>query len=122
MGDRMQAEAFQAHVLRRFLSKFDQSTTISDWIVCDLLEIVCDQLPDRINIDPLRDHVYWYVASRLDQLQHFPRFSTVLSSCPCLGKDLCLRAGNGTSPQPHRPSDSLPRKFKVADAADATIF
>lgn len=105
-----------------FWSSFKQSTSISDWIVCDLLEIVCDELPDRINIDHLRDHVYWYVAGRLDQLQHFPRFSTVLSSRPCLGKDLCLRAGNGTSTQPHKPSDPLPQRFKVEDAAGATIL
>ena len=115
MGDRLQADDFQAHVLKRFLAHFGPHTNISDSIICDLLEIVCDQLPDRVNPEPLKNHVYWYVAARLDKLRKFPRFSKLLCERASLGKDLCLRAGNSTISQPHKPSDPLPARFKIED-------
>ena len=113
MGDRLQADKFQGHVLRCFLSKFDSHTRLSDGIICDLLEIASDELPDRVDADPLKDHVYWYVAARMDKLRKFPRFGEILCLRAPLGKDLCLRAGNSTMSQPHKPSDPLPTRFKI---------
>ena len=112
LGDRLQATGFQIHVLKRFLKDFHYNTTISDWIVCDLLEVACDELPDRVNTDPLKDHIYWYVAGRLDRLGKFPRFADILCNRPSLGKDLCLRAGNSMMQQPPRPSGPAPIRFK----------
>ena len=112
LGDRLQANAFQVYVLKRFLKDFNSYTQLSDWIICDLLEVACDELPDRVNTDPLKAHIYWYVAARLDRLGKFPRFADVLCNRASLGKDLCLRAGNGTRSQPHRPSDPAPVRFK----------
>jgi hypothetical protein len=85
---------------------------MSDWIICDLLEVVCDELPDRVNIDPLKAHIYWYVAARLDRLRKFSRFVDILCKRASLGKELCLRAGNSNMSQPHRPSDPALPRFK----------
>ena len=115
MGERLQADGFQAYALRRFLADFGPYTNISGWIICDLLEIACDQLPDRVNPDPLKNHVYWYVAARLNKLRKFSRFSELLCERASLGKDLCLRAENSTMSQPHKPSDPLPTRFKIED-------
>ena len=113
MGDRLQADGFQGHVLRCFLANFGPYTKLSDGTICDLLEIASDELPARVDVDPLKDHVYWYVAARLDKLRKVPRFGEILCLRASLGKDLCLRAGNSTTPQPHKPSDPLPTRFKI---------
>lgn len=72
MGDRLQANAFQVYVLKRFLKDFNSYTQLSDWIICDLLEVACDNLPDRVNTDPLKAHMYWHMAARLDRRWKVP--------------------------------------------------
>ena len=103
--------------MKQFLKDFNSYAQISDWLICDLLEVACDELPDRVTVDPLKARIYWYVAARLDRLKKFSRFADILCDWASLGRDLCLQAGNSTMSQPHRPPDPAPVRFKEGGTA-----
>lgn len=112
LGERLQAHKFQHAVLRKFTSYFSSNTLLPDQGICDLLDIVCIELPDKINEDPLRAHVFWFAASRLSQLQKYDYFLRLLETHQDLGKNLYIRAGNAKVDQPRKPSGPLPARFK----------
>ena len=112
LGERLQAKNFQRAALRKFTSSLTKGTTIADQSVCELLEIACTELPERVNEDPLRAQIFWYAASRLTMLQDYDYFLQLLDVHKDLGKYLCVRAGSSTAPQPKKPSESLPLRFK----------
>lgn len=112
LAERLQAHKFQHAILRKFTSNFSSSTTIPDQGVCDLLDIVCTELPDKIEEDPLRVQVFWFAAYNLTQLQKYDYFLRLLGTHQDLGRYLCKRAGGGTSSQPRKPSEPLPVRFK----------
>ena len=78
LGERLQAHKFQYATLRKFTSPLTNHTSLPDQGVCDLLEIACTELPDRVNEDPLREQIFWYAASRLTQLQNYDYFLRLL--------------------------------------------
>ena len=112
LGDRLQAQRFQHAVLCKFTSFFTSNTNLLDQGICDLLEIVCEQLPEKSNEDPLRAQVFWYAACRLKNLQKYNYFRELLERQPDLGRFLCTRAGNSTASQPSKPSGPLLQRFE----------
>ena len=87
-------KGFQFATLRKFTASFTSRTTIADQGVCDLLEIACAELPERVDEDPLRAQIFWYAASRLTMLQDYDYFLQLLEIHKELGKYLCIRAGS----------------------------
>ena len=115
LGERLQAKDFQRAALRQFLTPSPPyaSFKLSDQCICELLEIACGELPERLEEDPLRAHIFWYAASRLKELQGFDYFLHLLDTYKELGKALCLRAGNGSGDQPRKPPEPPPQRFKA---------
>ena len=111
LGERLQAHKFQYATLRKFTSSLTNHSSLPDQGVCDLLEIACTELPDRVNEDPLRGQIFWYAASRLTQLQNYDYFLRLLEMHKYLGKYLCTRAGNSSTSKPKKPSEPLPLRF-----------
>ncbi|KAL8674154.1 MAG: hypothetical protein Q9168_001448 [Polycauliona sp. 1 TL-2023] len=62
LGERLQAHKFQFATLRKFTSSFGSQTSLSDQTVCELLDIACTELPERIHEDPLRAQIFWSVV------------------------------------------------------------
>ncbi|KAL9591265.1 MAG: hypothetical protein Q9179_007897 [Wetmoreana sp. 5 TL-2023] len=111
LGERLQAHKFQFATLRKFTSSFGSQTSLSDQSVCELLDIACTELPERIHEDPLRAQIFWYAASQLTRLQSYDFFLQLLDMHKDLGKYLCTRAGNSSNAKPTRPSEPLPVRF-----------
>ena len=111
LGERLQAQSFQSVILRKFTSSW-KSQRLPDQGVCDLLDIACTELPERINEDPLRAQIFWYAASRLTRLQEYDYFLRLLETHECLGKSLCVRAGDSSKNPPNGPSEPVPLRFK----------
>ena len=112
LGERLQASDFQYATLRKFTLSFPPRTPLPDQDVCDLLEIACAELPDKVNEDPLRAQIFWHAATRITQLQNYDYFLRLLEVHKELGKHMCIRAGNSNSTQPTKPSLPLPPRFK----------
>ena len=106
LGDRLQAPRFQLAVLRRFLDVFPfhiQMGNMSTHQICDLLEVACAELPEKVDEDKLRKTIFDFAAWRLADLQSDARFGPLLDKYSDLGKYLCLRAGRGQLPVVQRP-------------------
>lgn len=113
LGERLQAPRFQHATLLKFTKAFTNTVTVSEEHLCDLLEIVFVELPERVHEDPLRAQVFWCAASRLIQLQKNDYFVRLLEIHKQLGRFLCMRAGNNTNTvQPNKPSETLPSRFR----------
>lgn len=112
LGERLQAHKFQLAVLGRFTRSFTSSTSLPDQGICDLLDIICTELPDKINEDPLRAQVFWYAACRLTRLQGYDYFLRLLEMHKDLGRHMCIRANNSTASQPSKVLEPLPQRFK----------
>lgn len=111
LGERLLATKFQLATLQEF-TKSLASRSFPDQGICDLLEIACTELPERINEDPLRAQIFWYAAQRLTKLRNYDYFLRLLEMHKDLGKYLCIRAGNSPESQPTRSSEPLPTRFK----------
>jgi hypothetical protein len=105
LGERLQAHKFQLAALRKFTPSFGRKISLSDQCICDLLDIACAELPERIVEDPMRAQIFWYAASRLTHLQDYDYFLRLLQMHKELGRYLCTRAGNGTQSQPPGPPE-----------------
>ena len=112
LGDRLQAGDFQRAALNKFYLSFSKAS-LSDQTTCELLEIAHGQLPKRVNEDPLRAQIFWYAALRLTRLHKYSNFLQLLDEHRDLGKDLILRAGDGSKPQPQHRKEQLPAKFEA---------
>ena len=99
-------------MLQQFTAEFSRGLGLPDQAVCDLLEIVCLELPDKIEEDPLRAQVLWYGASRLTSLQKYPNFRTLLDTHDGLGRCICRWAGDCSYNQPQKPSNAKEHRFK----------
>ena len=115
LGERLQALSFQNVVLGGFSSEFADfyftTHNLENQYTCDLLQIACEELPDRAK-DPLRKEVFWYAASRLEHLQQYPAFVSLLDSEVTLGKNLCLQAANSKRARPKASPPEVPSKFE----------
>lgn len=116
MGERLRAERFQKAVLWKFATSFS-SATIPDQAICELLEIVCTELPELSKENGLRDLVFWYAASKLSSLKKYNIFQKMMQEMPDLGRYICMRAGNGTSEPPRnevkQPTSRFPAELDV---------
>ena len=111
LGERLQAKRFQKAALRKFTKCFDEDLLIADQAACELLEIACTEIPERVKGDQLAEQIYWYAASRLDSLKHYDYFIKLLDTYKGLAKEMCLRASSGAERQPHPECPSSPTKF-----------
>lgn len=112
MGERLQAERFQQAVLWKFSANFS-GTSIPDQAICELLEIVCTELPERSDEDSLRDLIFWYAAKRLSTLKKYTVFQQMLVDIPDLGRYLCMRAGDSSSGRPNTDAKQPTRRFQA---------
>ncbi|KAK8175106.1 hypothetical protein IWX90DRAFT_99752 [Phyllosticta citrichinensis] len=96
MGERIGAKRFQDACLWKFLRHFTRDSQIADSEVCQLLEIIVTELPERNdNENPLRSVVLWYAASKLSRLQKYSAFKNhLLNSYPDLGGQILMWAGD----------------------------
>lgn len=112
LGERLQARRLQLAILRKFILSFGAKTFLPDQCICDLLDVACTELPDRLVEDPLRAQIFWYTASQLGRLQGYDYFRHLLETNKDLGKHLCVWAGNTSKEQPGKTSGKLPPRFK----------
>ena len=111
LGERLQAKNFQHAVFEKFMKDFNAQTHIGDQGICDLLDVVCTELPERVQEDQLRAQVFWYAAGRLDSLKNYDYFVKLLETHGELGKEMCLRASPSVDIQPEYHSQPLVSKF-----------
>lgn len=108
LGERLQAVDLQNATLRKFTVFFPPKTPLPEQDICDLLEIACAELPDKVHEDPLRAQIFWYAATRLSELRKHDYFLRLLELEKDLGRYLCVRAGNSATVQPTRTALSIP--------------
>ncbi|MCJ1353341.1 MAG: hypothetical protein MMC33_003326 [Icmadophila ericetorum] len=118
LAERLQAKVFQRAALRQFTASFNSGLKIPDQSVCDLLDIACGELPERVEEDPLRAQIFWFAALHLTQLREYGYFLRLLDLYKDLGKMLCLRAGNGSQHQPGKTSEPVSQRFKAESIFD----
>ncbi|KAK8254555.1 hypothetical protein HDK77DRAFT_432577 [Phyllosticta capitalensis] len=94
LGDRLVAKRFQESVLWRFDLELRfpfEDENVSDDDLCDILEVAFSELPERPDVDPLQRRVARLGASRLFDLQKYPRFRDELSKdVPGITRRMCL--------------------------------
>jgi len=118
MGERLLAQGFQDSVLRIFIDNITRYTLDSSEL-CRLLTAACNNITERLypNDDPMREHIFWLAALELSNLQKSEDFRELLITQVELGRQLSLRAGNGTSIRPSNQFNSddeflMQRTFK----------
>jgi hypothetical protein len=101
MGERLLAHDFQDSVLRTFIDNV-KTYTLETSQLCQLLTTACNDITERQypKDDPMREHIFWLAASNLTRLQTSQEFQQLLIIQAELGRQLSLRAGNGTSAMP----------------------
>jgi hypothetical protein len=114
LGERLVASKFQSQILHKFASQISRHD-LADSEVCNLLEIACESITERVLEDPLCNHIFWYAARRLSQLQKYQRFQRQLIEFKDLGRHLCMRASNSQVSQP-----PIPPKNEVVFAPETT--
>ncbi|KAL2369202.1 hypothetical protein RJ035_003799 [Blastomyces gilchristii] len=72
----------------------EMGSRYSDTVVCDLLEIVETEMGYKAPDDPLGDRILWLAVQRLEKLQKFDRFASLLQEHQELAMHLCMRAGS----------------------------
>lgn len=117
LAERLQASRFQSTVLNELNTFFQgapyqERSVLPSQALCNLLEIACQEIPEKAVEDPLRAQIFWYAAQRLSTLQKDPCFRTLLDSQEDLGKNLCLWAGDSQRSRPTPPSNEVQHKFK----------
>jgi len=93
LGDRFEAENFQTACLSRYMENFNNPDLPSEENICDLLVIAAQELPERTAEDPLTEHIFWYAATRLTDLQKVDLFCQVLCDYPVIGRHLIMWVG-----------------------------
>ncbi|KAK8197017.1 uncharacterized protein BKA78DRAFT_70600 [Phyllosticta capitalensis] len=93
LGDRLVAKRFQESILWRFDLELNYAfvENVSDDDLCGILEVAFSELPERPDVDPLQRKVARLGASRLFDLQKYPRFKDELSKdVPEITRRMCL--------------------------------
>ena len=114
LGERLQAKDFQRIALQKFMEAFNDNLNLGDQAICDLLEIACTELPERVQEDQLKAQIYWYATRMLSSLKEYNYFVKLLDTHKGLGKEICLRASPGIDCQPSFDSQPLSSKFTPA--------
>jgi hypothetical protein len=111
MGERLSASSFQAHCLWRFTQSLGTNTAISEECVCDLLQIACTEITERVKEDPMRSQIFWYGGVTIAKLQKSGMFSQLLFEVPEVGKQLCLWVNLSQPPRPAMPNELEYKRF-----------
>ncbi|MCJ1308981.1 hypothetical protein MMC25_002636 [Agyrium rufum] len=115
LAERLQAQNFQQAALHKFTKSFGGNNSgprLNEKPICELLDIVCSELPERTNGDPLRDQVFWLAAREVESLRQHEYFKELLSKHVDLGRYLILRADNSRFRQPNKPSYRMPTRLE----------
>jgi hypothetical protein len=112
MAERLIAPGLQSHCLWRFTKPLTTDTKISEEVICDLLEIACTEIPERIKKDALRSQIFWYAGVKLSSLQKSDMFRQLLCDVPEVGHQVCLMVNQGQPPKPAMPNELNYDKFK----------
>lgn len=111
MGERLFARRFQAHCLWRFVNSLNASTTISEESICELLQIACAEITERVKEDPMRSHIFWLGGVKITHLQKSGMFCQLLCDITDLGRQLCLWVDRTQPPKPSMPSELQYTRF-----------
>lgn len=112
------ASRLQAYALWRFTESLDSSTTISEESICELLQIACTEITERVREDPLRSHILWHGGCRIDNLQGSDMFRQLLCDIPNLGAQLCLWVNKAQPPSSHKPIELQYERFQSESEYD----
>lgn len=111
MGERLLAPKFQSCVLWRFCETLGTGTHISDESICELLQIACTEITERVREDPMRSQIFWYAGHKITSLQEFSVFRQLLSDIGDLGKHLSLWVNKSQPKKFTEPSELQYQKF-----------
>jgi hypothetical protein len=112
LGERLIAPSFQAHCLWRFTKSLSSGTTVSDESTCELLQIACAEITERVKDDALRSHIFWYGATKIASLQKCGMFRQLLCDVPEVGRQLCLWVNLSRPSSIEQPSELQYKKFQ----------
>lgn len=104
LGERLVAQKFQDITLRAFREGL-QHFSMTSAELCQLSGVACGKITERFHPrdDPMRDVIFWFVSTRISELQKTEEIRQVLMEHGELGTQLILRAGNGTEQMPEDP-------------------
>jgi hypothetical protein len=111
MGERLMASAFQAYCLWRFTQSLEIRSPISEDALCELLQLACIEITERVREDPLRSQIFWLGGSKIKNLQKFGTFHQLLHDLPDLGRHLCLWVHRDQPPKASKPCELLYQRF-----------
>ncbi|XPS98304.1 hypothetical protein M3J09_007512 [Ascochyta lentis] len=127
MGERLVAEAFQATCLWRFTQSLEAQSPISEEVICDLLQLACTEITERVREDPLRSQIFWFGGRKVATLQQSGGFRQMLNDLPDLGRHLCLWVNKDKPPAAGKPNKQLFERFglesehNLVKVADLTL-
>lgn len=111
MGERLMAPCFQSYCLWRFTESLGTHSSISDEGICELLQLACTEITERVREDPLRSQIFWYGGSRIATLQQYSMFRQLLYDLPDLGRQLCLWVYKSQPLTAPKPAELLCQRF-----------
>ena len=120
LGDRLQAQRFQAAVLKRFVQSFPDSPEFETSFlpvlqVCELLDIVLSELPDKKEEDRLKMFVPWHAEHRKSMLKEHPYFRRLVREHNHLPSLLSLHTKDKFRSQPEKPREEPEQRFVDED-------
>lgn len=127
MGERLMAPAFQTYCVWRFTQSLGPYSVISEEIVCELLQLACTEITERVREDPLRSQIFWFGASKIVSLQKTDVFRQMLCEFQDLGRHLCLWMYKEQPPKAVQFGELLLQRFgpesehTFAKVADITL-
>jgi hypothetical protein len=106
MGERLIAPIFQARCLSRFDERFGGlNFIISDECMCDLFEIACVQITERVTEDHLQSLIFWEGSRRATRLQKYSVFRQLCRDIPEVDQHIALWVGKNRPDRPPSPSE-----------------
>jgi hypothetical protein len=111
MGERLLASKFQSCVLWRFCESLGTGTHISEESICELLQIACTGITERVREDPMRSQIFWYAAYKITSLQNLGMFRQLLSDIDDLGKQLTLWVNKSQPKKVSEPPELQYQRF-----------
>jgi hypothetical protein len=111
LGERLVASNFQSRCLWRFTEALNSNIFISDESICELLNIACTDITERMKEDPMRAQIFWYGGCKIANLQKSDKFRQLLYDVPDLGRQLCLWMGKAQPQKPATPNQLQDQRF-----------
>jgi hypothetical protein len=111
MSERLAAPRLQASCLWRFTQFPAHNTVISDEATCELLQIACTEITERVSEDPMRAHIFWYAGYKISSLQKSGMFRQLLCDVPEVARQVCLMVTQGQPPKSAMPNELSFKRF-----------